>query len=170
METYRKKEGVMSKDGGLGVYKCCHIGCKETSWLGNGSDWKMCEIIFGVHPQIIEKLYGSPIVIEKKLNFCRNHASFYKDFIYSSLAKVGYFNGRVCREAFYATGLGCFVTIHDCLVHSPIQVFQISYGNFKRIFLSLPPTIASIVPNQALAQCVDELRKAKTSVNLSVSR
>lgn len=150
------------------IYKCCHVDCKEKSWLGKGYDWKMCEIVFGVDRKRIITRDTGFVVIQKKVNFCGKHADFYKDIVYALLARLRFFSGTVCGDAFYVNNLGCYITIHDCLRHSPIQVFQMSYASFKEVYLSLPPTITSIFPNWKFTENMNTIRDMKTSVNLSV--
>jgi len=112
------------------IYICSHPGCKEENWLGKGFDWKMCEVVFGVHPKVYKAMAEPVAVIQEKFNFCGIHAPIYKDALQSFLAEAG---EVIVLDGALKEGLGCWVTIHDCLTHEPIQNFQMSYQGFERV-------------------------------------
>jgi len=120
------------------VFYCDHPGCQTISWLGNGSDWKMCEIVFGVHPKIIHKRHkegGRNSIVKVKLNFCREHHSKYREGLYYLIAKQVLKGAKITGQSCFIEDLGCWVTIHDCLSPGePIKNFQLSYTIFEEIF------------------------------------
>lgn len=121
------------------MYYCDIIGCNEKSWLGKEFDWKMCEIVFGIHPTIVEKISkktGKSVeVIQKKFNFCRSHLSIKEDLFYFIADEFpDPVEEKICTLPFLKDGLGCWITIHDCLTHEPIKNFQLPYAEFANIF------------------------------------
>ena len=128
------------------VFYCDHPVCQTFSWLGNGPDWKMCEIVFGVHPKIRDKRHwdGLTTMVQIKFHFCRQH-HWYKEKIYQLIAQELEFhrsNGKnglvLSREANFREGLGCWITFHDCLTPGEaIKNFQMPYESFSRIYFYL---------------------------------
>lgn len=127
----------MEKSEGMIVYYCDFIGCNEKSWLGKGFDWKMCEIVFGVHPEIVKKINSqmgrSVRVIQDKLHFCKVHSGV-KDNLFHFIADEFPNVEKICTHALLKDDLGCWITIHDCLTHEPIKNFQLPYAEFENIF------------------------------------
>lgn len=145
------------------IYFCDYFDCKEKSWLGKGFDWKMCEIVFGIHPKIIKQIeetnkYKSLAVIQQKFHFCRAHHDA-KDTLFRIIAEEfrGSIPQDICTLAYFQQGLGCWVTIHDCLVYAPIKNFQFSYDIFEKIYRRFSNSV-SLGFQSFLNQMIDELK------------
>lgn len=121
------------------LYHCDFNGCNEKSWIGKGHDWKMCEIVFGVHPTTVHKISKesgkSVVVIQKKFHFCREHHGA-KELVFRIIAEE--FPGpikNISTKGIIEDGLGCWITIHDCLTPGEhIKNFQLSYDVFMRVY------------------------------------
>jgi hypothetical protein len=124
---------MMEKTESTTFYLCDYPDCKNKSWLGNGFDWKMCEIVLGIHPEILKGI-KKPILIQKKFHFCRDHYKM-KDNLYIIISEE--FPGPIkdiCTHRYLEEKLGCWITIHDCLnLGEFIKNFQLTYSLFERI-------------------------------------
>lgn len=123
-------------------YQCDHPGCGEVSWIGKAWDWKMCEIVFGTHPKIIKKREEEhkTSIIQEHYHFCRMHAPMYEDILYALMARAEYMaREEIVGSAYFEEGLGCWITIHNCLVVAPIKNFQMGYEAFEQVHQSFPP-------------------------------
>ena len=158
------------------IYQCSHVGCIEKSWLGKNHDWKMCEIVFGAHPDVWNpagRTQGTEIgvvTIQSYFNFCVKHSEVYKDIILLLIANE---TKRVHKEikvdALFREGYGCWITIHDCLSHEPIKNFQIPYAVFREVFLKLPPTMIDRRRKSSepyLLKTIESLKNVKTITGL----
>lgn len=165
-------------------YLCNHISCQEKSWLGKGLDWKMCEIVFGVHTDIhtkMSKVFGKSVkLIRLATHFCRLHAATYKDIIFGLLTKNAkipfelYLLSRedesdIIGDAYFKEGFGCFITIHDCLTHEPIKNLQMPYNVFEKVVSGFLPIIRhSGDLDFRFVEKIKNLKQMRSTVNLSI--
>ncbi len=162
------------------IYLCNHVICEEKSWLGKGFDWKMCEIVFGVHTKIRTKMLKetckSVKLIRLATHFCRLHAPIYKDMIFGLLARKAkipldlYLMSResnVIGDADFKEGLGCFITIHDCLTHEPIKNLQMPYDVFEKVVSDFLPIIRTADDlDFRFLQKIKNLKQMRSTANL----
>lgn len=133
----------MIKSEKITYYHCDHPGCQEVSWLGKGWDWKMCEVVFGTHPKIIKQRYEegkATTVIQQYFHFCRAHAPVYEEILYALMARTAYLTDKqIIGDAFFREGLGCWITIHNCLANGiPIRNFQMDHETLSWLYEKFP--------------------------------
>ncbi|MDO8592460.1 MAG: hypothetical protein Q7R92_01635 [bacterium] len=135
----------MKENEGLAtIYRCDHPGCLEKS-SGLDVNLKMCEITFGVHPALHEKLMGRNNVETKQISFhfCLEQADFY---IGLTLAMIRHAlngsplellaRGELSNSASRKPGLGCWLTIDYRLPDANFGTknYQMSWKNLSCIY------------------------------------
>ncbi len=127
------------KIGGVDIYICDFYNCAEKEIVGHNGN-NMCEIIFGVHPNITTDLNKKGIevpVIQKTYHFCQknNHYLTVKEGILNLVADCH--SGpisNICTKAELVNGLGCWITIIDRIAREKIKNFQLPFSLFELIY------------------------------------
>jgi len=126
------------------ICRCDHPGCQAERNSVRDIAWKMYAIVFGVDLAIQRELWGkntkSVAFMIKRWHFCEQHREIYRYAVIFAIAQH-YHHGeinRICTDAHFVSGLGCWITFIDVLGGKRPVSLQFDYQTIVDIYRGLP--------------------------------